>query len=100
MFMVYCILKFIIEQLILVFKRKAILISAFKTGDYEKNKGPIGHKIIEELPAPIKQLLNPDVLSEGRSPKDYKDREFNENEQAPINIKQKSPPPTLPKILP
>ena len=36
MFILYCILKFIIEQLILVFKRKAILISAFKTGDYEE----------------------------------------------------------------
>ena len=42
----------------------------------------------------------PDVLSKGKSPKDYKDREVNENEQVPINIKQKSPPPTLPKILP
>ena len=36
MFILYCILKFIIEQLILALKRKAILISAFKTGDYEK----------------------------------------------------------------
>ena len=42
----------------------------------------------------------PDVLSKGKSPKDYKDREVNENEQVPINIKQQSPPPTLPKIFP
>ena len=41
-----------------------------------------------------------DVLSKGKSPKDYKDREVNENEQVPINIKQQSPPPTLPKIFP
>ena len=41
-----------------------------------------------------------DILSKGKSPKDYKDREVNENEQVPINIKQQSPPPTLPKILP
>ena len=41
-----------------------------------------------------------DVLSKGKSPKDYKDREVNENEQVPINIKQQSPPPSLPKILP
>ena len=61
MFILYCIQKFIIEQLILGFKRKAILISAFKIGDYKKNNGPIGHKIIEELPAPTKQLLIPDV---------------------------------------
>ena len=32
--------------------------------------------------------------------KDCKDREVNENEQVSINIKQQSPPPTLPKILP
>ena len=61
MFILYCILKFIIEQLILVFKRKAILISAFKNGDYKKKNEPIGHKTIEELPAPTKQLLIPDV---------------------------------------
>ena len=41
-----------------------------------------------------------DVLSKGKCPKDHKDREVNENERVPINIKQKSPPPTLPKILP
>ena len=29
-----------------------------------------------------------------------KTQEVNENEQVPMNIKQKSPPPTLPKILP
>ena len=41
-----------------------------------------------------------DILSKGKSPKDYKDREVNENEQVPINIKQQSPPPSLPKTLP
>ena len=65
-----------------------------------KNNGPIGHKIIEEVPALTKQLLVTDVLSKEKSPKDYKDREVNENEEVPINIKQQSLPPTLPKILP
>ena len=55
MLILYRIQKFIIEQLILVFKRKAILVSAFKIGDYKKKNGPINHKIIEELPAPTKQ---------------------------------------------
>ena len=41
-----------------------------------------------------------DVFSKAKSPKDYQDREVNENEQVPINIKQQSLPPTLPKILP
>ena len=74
MFILYCILKFM-----------------NRTVDFGKNNEPIGHKIIEELPAPAKQLLIPDVLPKGKSLKDYKDREVNENELVPINIKQKSP---------
>ena len=81
-------------------QKKSDFDFSFQNWRLQKNNGPIGHKIIEELPAPTKQLLIPDVLSKGKSPKDYKDREVNENEQVPINIKQKSPPPTLPKILP
>ena len=52
----------------------------------QKNNGPIGHKIIEKLPAPTKQLLILDILSKGKSPNDYKDREVNENEQVPTDI--------------
>ena len=81
-------------------QKKSDFDFSFQNWRLQKNNGPIGHKIIEELPAPTKQLLIPDVLSKGKSPKDYKDREVNENEQVPINIKQQSPPPTLPKILP
>ena len=73
---------------------------SFQNWRLQKNNGPIGHKIIEELRAPTKHSLATDVLSKGKSPKDYKDREVNENEQVPMNIKQKSPSPTLPKILP
>ena len=81
-------------------QKKSDFDFSFQNWRLQKNNGPIGHKIIEELPAPTKQLLVTDVLSKGKSPKDYKDREVNENEQVPINIKQQSLPPTLPKILP
>ena len=60
-----------------------------------KNNGPIDNKLIEELPVPTKQLLVTNVLSKGKSPKDYKYREVNENEQVPINIKQQPPPHPL-----
>ena len=73
---------------------------SFQNWRLRKSNTPIGHEIIEELPAPTKQLLATDVSSKGKRAKDYKDREVNENEQVPINIKQQSPPPTLPKILP
>ena len=81
-------------------QKKSDFDFSFQNWRLQKNNRPIGHKIIEELPAPTKQILITDVLSKGKSPKDYKDREVNENEQVPINIKQQSPPPTLPKILP
>ena len=81
-------------------QKKSNFDFSFQNWRLRKNNEPIGHKIIEELPAPTNQLLIPDVLSKGKRPKDYKDREANENEQVPINIKQKIPPPTLPKILP
>ena len=76
-------------------QKKSNFDFSFQNWRLRKNNGPIGQKIIEELAAPTKQLLIPDVLSKEKSP-----REANENEQVPINIKQKSPPPTLPKILP
>ena len=44
-----------------------------------KNNAPIDHN----KAAPTKQLLVTDVLSKGKNPKDYKDREVNENEQVP-----------------
>ena len=80
-------------------QKKSDFDFSFQNWRLQKNNEPIGHKIIEELPAPTKQLLVTDVLSKGKSPKDYKDREVNENEQVPINIKQQSPP-TLTKLLP
>ena len=81
-------------------QKKSDFDFGFQNWRLQKNSGPIGQKIIEEFPASTKQLLVTDVLSKGKSPKVYKEREVNENEQVPINIKQQSPPPSLPKILP
>ena len=75
-------------------QKKSDFDFSFQNWRLQKNNGPIGHKINEELPAPTKQLLIPDALSKGKSPEDYKDREVDENEQVPINIKQQSPPLT------
>ena len=41
-------------------------------------------KIVEQLPNPTKQNLSTEVLSKPKSPKDYKDRQVNEYEQAPM----------------
>ena len=64
-----------------------------------KNNGPVGPKIIGHLPNSTNQLLITDVLFKPKNPKDYKDREVNEDEQVPINIDQQNLPPTLPKVL-
>ena len=60
-------------------QKKSAFDFSFQNCRMQKNNGPIGHKIIERLLARTKQLLNPDVLSKEKSPKDYKDREVNEN---------------------
>ena len=67
-------------------QKKSDFDFSFQNWRLQKNNGPIGHKIIEELPAPTKQLLILDVLSKGKSSNDYKDREVNENEQVPTDI--------------
>ena len=81
-------------------QKKSDFDFSFQNWRLQKKNAPIGHKIIEELPASTKQLLVTDALSKGKSPKDYKNREVNENEQVPIIIKQQSPLPTLAIILP
>ena len=81
-------------------QKKSDFDFSFQNWRLRKNNAPIGHKIIEEWPAQTKPLLVTDALSKGKIPKDYKNREVNENEQVPINIKQQNPPPALPKILP
>ena len=54
----------------------------------KKNNGPVTPNIINELPASTKQVLVTEMLSKPKNPKDYKDREVNEFEQAPLYFEQ------------
>ena len=49
-----------------------------------KQSGPISPKIINELPAPVKQILVTEMLSKPKNPKDYQGRQVKEHEQALI----------------
>ena len=57
---------------------------AFSNWRTRKQNGAISPKIINELPAPTKQLMVTEMLSKRKNPKDYQGRELNEYEQAPI----------------
>ena len=54
----------------------------------QNNGRPIAPKIINELPAPTKQVLVTDMLSKAKNPKDYQNREVNEFEQVPLNFEK------------
>ena len=54
----------------------------------QNNSRPIAPKIINELPAPTKQVLVTDMLSNAKNPKDYQNREVNEFEQTPLYFKK------------
>ena len=56
----------------------------FSNWKAKKQNGPISPKIINELPAPTKQILVTEMWSKPKNPKDYQGREVNEHEQAPI----------------
>ena len=89
MFIRYCILKFTIGSTTLESKIKAVLILLFRIGKQEKkNNGPNTPNIINDLPASTKQVLATEMLSKPKNPKDYKDREVNEFEQAPLYLEQ------------
>ena len=89
MFIRYCILKFTIGSTTLESKIKAVLILLFRIGQQEKkNNGPVTPNIINELSASTKQVLVTEMLSKPKNPKDYKDREVNEFEQAPLYFEQ------------
>ena len=89
MFIRYCILKFTIGSTTLESKIKAVLILLFRIGKQEKkNNGPNTPNIINDLPASTKQVLVTEMLSKPKNPKDYKDREANEFEQAPLYLEQ------------
>ena len=68
MFIHYCILKFTIGPTTLAFKIKAVLILLFQIGVKKQNDGPISPKIINELPAPTKQVLVTEMLSKPKNP--------------------------------
>ena len=59
------------------------VFSTWKTRK-QNNGGPIAPKIINELPAPTKQVLVTDMLSKANNPKNYQNSEINEFEQAPL----------------
>ena len=59
------------------------VFSTWKTRK-QNNGGPIAPKIINELPAPTKQVLVTDMLLKAKNPKDDQNREVNEFEQAPL----------------
>ena len=63
------------------------VFSTWKTRK-QNNGGPIAPKIINELPAPTKQVLVTDMLSKAKNPKDYQNREVNEFEQVPLNFEK------------
>ena len=56
----------------------------FSNWKARKQSGPISPKIINEMPAPTKQILVREMLSKPKNPKDYQGREVNEHKQAPI----------------
>ena len=62
------------EQTTLAFKKKVILNLLLQLGKQESNGGLIAPKIINELPAPTKQVLVTDMLSKAKNPKDYQNR--------------------------
>ena len=86
MFFYCCFRKSTTEQTTLAFKKKAIF-STWKTRK-QSNGRPIAPKIINELPAPTKQVLVTDMLSKAKNPKDYQNREVNEFEQTPLYFKK------------
>ena len=56
----------------------------FSNWKARKQNEPISPKIINALPALLKQILVTEMLSKPKNPKDYQGREVNEHEQAPI----------------
>ena len=99
MFIRYCILKFTIGSTTLESKIKAVLILLFRIGKQEKkNNGPNTPNIINDLPASTKQVLVTEMLSKPKNPKDYKDREISEFEQAPLYLEQSANLRQQPKL--
>ena len=87
MFIQHCLLKFIIEQIISVSKRKTISTSIFQLGKIGKQLDQLGKNILKQLPEAQANQITTKVLSTAKNPANYYDRVIEKNEQAPIDIK-------------
>ena len=59
----------------------------FSTWKNRKTTGPIGQKILKQLPAAQTNQITAEVLSTAKNPANYYDRDIEKNEQVPIDIK-------------
>ena len=59
----------------------------FSTWKNRKTTGPIGQKILKQLPAAQANQITSEVLSTAKNPANYYDRDIEKNEQVPIDIK-------------
>ena len=80
-------LKFIIEQIISVSKRKIISTSIFQLGKIGKQLDQLGKNILKQLPEAQANQITTKVLSTAKNSANYYDRVIEKNEQAPIDIK-------------
>ena len=60
-------------------QNKSNFVFNFSSWKIGKQNGPIAAKIVSNLPPSTKQTLITDVLSQPKNPKDYEDRQINEN---------------------
>ena len=56
----------------------------FQSWKAKRQNGPVGPKIMNELPTPANQLFVTKMLSKAKDPKDYQKRTVNEFEQASL----------------
>ena len=87
MFIRLCLLKFIIEQIISLSKRKTFSTSIFQIGKIGKQLDQLGKKILKQLPEAQANQIIAGVLSTAKNPANYYDRDIEKNQQVPIDIK-------------
>ena len=59
----------------------------FSTWKNKETTGPIGQKILKQLPAAHANQITTEVLLTAKNPANYYDRDIEKNEQVPIDIK-------------
>ena len=87
MFIRLCLLKFIIEQIISLSKRKTFSTSFFQIGKIGKQLDQLGKKILKQLPEAQANQIIAGVHSTAKNPANYYDRDIEKNQQVPIDIK-------------